>query len=157
MRIMGLDLGDATIGVAISDELLWFGQAVTVIRRVGWKKDVEQLKVLIEENDVQLIVIGLPKNMDGSLGERAEIAMKFANRLSGAFLGVKVELWDERLTTVSAERMLIAADVRREKRRQVIDKTAAAIILQSYLDARENREKRMASEKAAAMLDKERN
>ena len=69
--------------------------------------------------------------------------MKFANRLSGAFEGVKVDLWDERLTTVSAERMLIAADVRREKRKQVIDKTAAAIILQSYLDARQNREKKL--------------
>ncbi|MEI6286887.1 MAG: Holliday junction resolvase RuvX [Bacillota bacterium] len=141
MRIMGLDLGDATIGVAISDEMLWFGQAITVIRRIGWKQDIAKLKILVDENDVKLIVVGLPKNMDGSIGERAEICMKFSNRLSGAFEGVKVDLWDERLTTVSAERMLISADVRREKRKQVIDKTAAAIILQSYLDARQNREK----------------
>ena len=131
MRIMGLD------------EMLWFGQAITVIRRIGWKQDVAQIKSLIDDNDVKLVVVGLPKNMNGSIGARAEICMKFATRLSGAFEGVKVELWDERLTTVSAERMLIAADVRREKRKQVIDKTAAAIILQSYLDARQNREKKV--------------
>ena len=135
MRIMALDLGDATIGVAVSDELHWFAQPLTVIRRVGWKKDTTELGKIIKEQDIGLIVLGLPKNMDGSIGARAEISQQYANRLSGAFDGVKVELWDERLTTVSAERMLIEADVRREKRKLVIDKTAAAIILQSYLDA----------------------
>lgn len=132
-RILGLDVGDKTIGVAISD-LLWItAQGLTTIRRVGKKKDLAELENIINEYDPKKIVVGLPKNMDGSIGPQGEKVMKFAEKIQNKF-NIDVIYIDERLTTVSAERVLIEADVRRENRKKLIDKVAATYILQFYLD-----------------------
>ncbi len=135
MRIMGLDVGDRTIGVAVSDELGWTAQGLEVIRRKGMERDMERIHQLINENDVAEIVVGLPKNMNNTIGPRGEICMEFAKTLH-EILNMPVHLRDERLTTVSAERTLLEADVSRKKRKQVIDKLAASFILQGFLDAR---------------------
>ncbi len=132
---MGLDVGTRTVGVAVADELGLTGQGVTTIRRTGLKKDLEALRALVEEYGVTTLVIGLPLNMDGSEGPRAEASRQFAAAATKA-LGVDCEFWDERLTTVAAERVLLEADVSRQKRRQVIDQLAAQLILQGWLDAR---------------------
>ncbi|NLZ39191.1 MAG: Holliday junction resolvase RuvX [Firmicutes bacterium] len=134
MRILGLDVGDRTIGIAVSDELGWTAQGVEVIRRSEWETDVQRIRELCEQYKVSLLVVGYPKNMDGTIGPRAEMAANFAKRLA-AELDLPVKLWDERLTTVEAERMLVSADVSRAKRRKVIDKMAAVLILQNYLQA----------------------
>lgn len=138
MRIMGLDYGDRTIGVAVSDEFGWTGQGVEVIRRKSVEADLERLNQLVAQFQVEEIVVGLPKNMNGSIGPRGEISMEFAELLREK-LKLPVHLWDERLTTVSATRTLIEADVSRKKRKQVIDKMAAQIILQNYLDSKTKR------------------
>lgn len=135
MRILGIDLGDKKIGVALSDEMGWTAQGLTVIMSGGGvAEDIIRIKELALENKVEKIVVGLPRNMDGSTGPRAAKAREFARRLEKSF-GLPVEMWDERLSTVAAEKLLIKADLRRAKRRQVIDKIAAALILQNYLDA----------------------
>ncbi|NLN07419.1 MAG: Holliday junction resolvase RuvX [Firmicutes bacterium] len=134
MRIMGLDVGDRTIGVAVSDELGWTAQGIEVIRRTDWQTNLQRLRQLCEQYQVSLIVVGHPLNMNGTAGPRAEMAAEFAGRLQEE-LGVPVRLWDERLTTLEAERILIAADVSRAKRRKVVDKMAAVLILQNYLQA----------------------
>ncbi len=133
MRIMGLDLGDKTIGVAVSDLLGLTAQGVETIRRS--KREIDRLRELVKLYEVEEIVVGLPRNMDGSIGPRAEKTLEFAHYLSET-LNLPVSSWDERLTTREAERLLVGADVRRHKRRQVIDKMAAALILQGYLDHR---------------------
>ncbi len=135
MRILALDLGDKTIGVAASDLLLITAQGVEVIRRTSLARDLERLKQLVAEYEVQTILIGLPKNMNGTIGPRGETTKQFGEKVEQAFPGVKVVLWDERLSTVAAERSLIAANVSRAKRKQVIDKMAAVFILQGYLDS----------------------
>lgn len=137
MRKMGLDLGTKTIGVAISDELGWTAQGIETIRRHGGTDDkvMTRLAQLINEYDVSEIVLGYPKNMNGTIGERGQASEEFAEILKAKFK-LPVLLWDERLTTVSAERMLIEADVSRKKRKTVIDKLAAVLILQSYLDSK---------------------
>ncbi len=137
MRIMGLDLGDRTIGVAVSDLLGVTAQGVETIRRS--KLELERLRELIRLYEVGEIVIGLPRNMDGSMGPRAEKTLEFAKRLSED-LALPVRSWDERLTTVAAQRSLLEADVSRAKRKQVIDKMAAMLILQGYMDSRRARE-----------------
>ncbi len=135
MRILGLDLGDKRIGVALSDPLGWTAQGLDVIPGAGGaKSDIKKIKEITQKYEVEKVVVGLPLNMDGSPGPRAEKARAFAGRLARV-LGLPVELWDERLTTVEAERLLIEADMKRAKRRQVIDKMAAVLILQNYLDA----------------------
>lgn len=134
MRWMGLDYGDKTIGVAVSDPLGWTAQGLEVIKRRSPGQDIQRLKQIVEQYDVQEIVVGLPKNMDASLGERAQLTIAFSENLKEA-LQLPVHLWDERLTTVSAERTLLEADVSRRKRRLVIDKLAASFILQSFLDS----------------------
>ncbi|NLP36558.1 MAG: Holliday junction resolvase RuvX [Firmicutes bacterium] len=134
MRTMGLDVGERTIGVAVSDALGWTAQGLEVIRRGSWEEDLKRLREISEQYDVSAIVVGYPKNMNGTIGPRAEAAAAFAKRLE-AGLGLPVKLWDERLTTMEAERLLLAADVSRGKRRKVIDKMAAVLILQSYLQA----------------------
>jgi putative Holliday junction resolvase len=135
MRILGIDLGDKKIGVALSDEMGWTAQGLAVIISGGGvTENIKRIKELALKNKVEKIVVGLPRNMDGSTGPRAEKAREFARRLEKSF-GLPVEMWDERLTTAAAEKMLIKADLRRSKRRQVIDKIAAALILQNYLDA----------------------
>ncbi|WEG14096.1 Holliday junction resolvase RuvX [Pullulanibacillus sp. KACC 23026] len=135
MRIMGLDYGSKTVGVAISDALGMTAQGIETIHYVQHKQHeiYERLETLIKEYEVTKIVVGLPKHMNNSIGERGEASQRFANSLRKRW-DLPVELVDERLTTVSAERMLISADVSRKKRKTVIDKMAATLILQSYLD-----------------------
>lgn len=138
MRLMGLDYGDKTIGVAMSDELGWTAQGVEVIRRKTIELDLARLKELVREYTVEGIVVGLPKNMNGTIGPRGELCQSFAESLREA-LQLPVHMWDERLTTVSAQRTLIEADVSRKKRKQVIDKMAAQLILQGYMDFKSTR------------------
>lgn len=136
MRIMGLDYGSVTVGVAISDELLLTAQGREVIRREKenkLRKTLARLEALIKEYEVETIVLGFPKNMNDTIGERAEKSKEFAVMLERR-TGLPVVLWDERLTTVSAHRSLIEGNMRREKRKQVVDEIAAVFILQGYLD-----------------------
>lgn len=134
-RIMGLDVGDKTIGVAISDPLGITSQGITTIRRKGIKTDIIELRKLIEDYSIEKVVMGLPKNMNNTLGPQGEKVLKFSEKFKEKF-DLEVIFQDERLSTVSAERMLISSDVRRDKRKQVIDKVAATYILQTYLDTK---------------------
>ena len=131
MRIMGLDFGERTIGVAISDALLWTAQGIKTIRRSP--RELDELDELIKAYEVSQIVLGLPKNMNGTLGPRSELTTEFAGLLKERF-SLPVHMWDERLSTVAAERSLLEGDVSRAKRKKVIDKMAAVFILQGYLD-----------------------
>ncbi|WP_350344507.1 Holliday junction resolvase RuvX [Proteinivorax tanatarense] len=133
MRIMGLDLGEKTIGVAVSDALKLTAQGITVISRAGKKNDFAKLKQIIDEYEVSTVVIGLPKNMDNSIGDRGELSIKFKDRMEKKFPHLEYKLEDERLTTAQAQRQLIEADVSRKTRKKVIDKQAAVLILQNYL------------------------
>ncbi len=133
-RVLALDVGDRTIGVAVSDALGLTAQGVETIRRKSWDKDMLRLKELKELYETDTFIIGLPKNMNGTQGERCDIVRDFAEKLQKKLKGSRVVFWDERLSTVAAERSLIAADVSRAKRRKVIDKMAAVFILQGYLD-----------------------
>jgi putative holliday junction resolvase len=137
MRVLGLDLGTKTLGVAVSDELGWTAQGLETIKidEEQGQYGLKRLRELIEEYHVKAIVLGFPKNMNGTVGPRGEASQQFAEILKQEF-GLPVILWDERLSTMAAERMLIAADVSRRKRKQVIDKMAAVMILQSYLDSK---------------------
>ena len=137
MRIMGLDYGSKTVGVAMSDPLGITAQAVETI----WRKDENKLRKtcarieeLINEYEVERIVLGLPKHMNNDLGERAQKALAFGEMVKRR-TGLEVVMWDERLTTVEAERTLIENKVRREDRKKYIDKIAAVFILQGYLDS----------------------
>ena len=134
-RIMGLDLGDKTIGVAISDPLLITAQGLKTIRRESLKKDIAEIKNIIEEYNITKIVIGFPKNMNNTVGPSGEKVLDFVEELKKR-IDIKILLEDERLTTVIAEKMLISGDVSREKRKKVIDTVAASYILQTYLDKR---------------------
>lgn len=136
-RIMGLDIGDKTIGVAVSDLMGLTAQGVTTIKRVGKKKDIEAIKQIIAEKQVNKIVSGLPKNMNGTVGPQGEKVQKFCELLKEE-TNIPIEFWDERLSTVAAERSLIEGNVRRENRKKVIDMLAAVIILQGYLDLKRN-------------------
>ncbi len=136
-RIMGLDIGDKTIGVAVSDIMGLTAQGVTTIKRVGKKKDIEEIKKIISERQVNKIVSGLPKNMNGTIGTQGEKVQKFCELLKQE-TNLPIEFWDERLSTVAAERSLIEGNVRRENRKKVIDMLAAVIILQGYLDLQRN-------------------
>lgn len=132
-RIMGLDVGDKTIGVAVSDPLGITAQGITTIRRKGINSDFRELEILIEQYNVSEVVVGLPKNMNNTIGPQGEKVLQFVEKFKNKF-GINVVLQDERLTTVSAERLLIDADVSRKKRKDVIDKVAATYILNSYLE-----------------------
>lgn len=135
MRILGLDVGEQRIGVALSDPLGWTAQGLcTLERSQEEEKDVNRLNQIIKEYEVEKVVVGLPKNMNGSLGPQAQKVQDFAQKLE-AVCGVAVIFWDERLSTVLAKRTLLDADVSRKKRKRVIDKMAAVVILQSYLDS----------------------
>ncbi len=136
-RIMGLDIGDKTIGVAVSDIMGLTAQGVKTIKRVGKKKDIEEIKKIIEEKQVNKIVSGLPKNMNGTVGTQGEKVQKFCELLKEQ-TNLEIDFWDERLSTVAAERSLIEGNVRRENRKKVIDMLAAVIILQGYLDSKSN-------------------
>jgi putative pre-16S rRNA nuclease len=133
MRLMGLDVGSRTIGVAVSDELGLTAQPIKTIRRKSKREDVKALKEIMAEFDIAKIVVGLPKNMDGTLGKQAETTFRWIKDLQEE-INVPVITWDERLSTVGASRVLLEADLSREKRKKVIDKLAAVLILQGYLD-----------------------
>ena len=137
MRIIGLDYGTKTVGVAVSDALGLTAQGVETITRKEENKlrqTLARIEAIIEEYEVTKIVVGLPKNMNNTLGERAEACKDFADKLERR-TGIPVVMWDERLSTVSADYgVLIESGVRRENRKAVIDKIAACVILQSYLD-----------------------
>ncbi|MFD3260110.1 Holliday junction resolvase RuvX [Paenibacillus lentus] len=135
MKIMGLDYGDRRIGVAVSDIFGWTAQGVQVIERRREGDEYDRIAELANQHEVEEIVVGLPKNMNGSVGPRGEICKDFAEELQNR-IKVPVHLWDERLTTVSAQRTLIEADVSRKKRKGIVDKMAAVLILQNYLDSK---------------------
>ncbi len=136
MRIMGLDLGSKTVGVAISDPLLITAQGIEIIRRKEENKlrrTLARIEALIEEYEVSEIVLGLPKNMNDTLGERAQFSLEFKEKLERR-TGIPVVMWDERLTTVAADKAMMEAGIRRENRKDYVDKIAACLILQGYLD-----------------------
>ncbi|MBR0411465.1 MAG: Holliday junction resolvase RuvX [Eubacterium sp.] len=136
-RLMGLDFGSKTTGVAVSDDLGITAQAVETITRKSpgkLRQTLARIEALADQYHVDRIILGLPKNMNNTLGERAQATMEFAQLLTKR-TGLAVELWDERLTTVESERILKEAGVRREHRKKSIDQMAAALILQSYMDA----------------------
>ncbi|WP_303857991.1 Holliday junction resolvase RuvX [Aminicella lysinilytica] len=140
MRKIGLDVGDRTVGIAVSDPLGITAQGVTTLDRVGIRKDTGKVLDLVREYDCDGIVIGLPLNMNGTDSEQTGKVREFGTMLenkmrSTAMKGIEIIWQDERLTTVQAERVLVEADVSRKKRKQVIDKQAAVLILQSYLDS----------------------
>ncbi len=134
MRKMSLDLGDRRIGIAISDPLGIIANPLETYTRTSIKADIAHIAELVKSQNVDCIILGLPINMDGTEGERVQKSRDFGMLLSENIPDVKIDYMDERWTTVSAEKMLIDADVSREKRKTVIDKVAATIILQSYLD-----------------------
>ena len=137
MRIMGLDYGSKTVGVALSDELGITAQPIMTIERKSenkLRKTLAQIEELIDANEVSFVVLGYPKNMNNTEGPRGEATREFKEHIERR-TGLEVVLWDERLTTAESERILMDSGVRREHRKEYIDKMAAAIILQSYMDA----------------------
>lgn len=136
MRILGLDLGTKTLGVAISDEMGWTAQGIETIKidEAGGDFGLGRLSEIVSQYGTDKIVLGFPKNMNGTVGPRGEASQSFAKVLENTY-NVPVVLWDERLSTMAAEKMLISADVSRQKRKKVIDKMAAVMILQGYLDS----------------------
>jgi len=138
MRIMGIDYGDSRIGIAISDPFGWTAQGVETIK---WSDDItkpiERIKELCSKNRVEKIIIGLPKNMDGSLGERAEKTLQFAEKLAES-VDIEIIKWDERLTTVAANRTMHELGLKTSKKKNVVDQIAAVYILQGYLDSISN-------------------
>jgi putative Holliday junction resolvase len=142
MRKMGLDFGSKTVGVAISDPLLITAQGIEIVRRKSENKlrqTLARIEELIVEYEVDEIVLGYPKNMNDTLGERVEKTLEFKEMLERR-TGLCVQLWDERLTTVAADKAMIEAGIRREERKEHVDRIAAVFILQGYLDRLKNKE-----------------
>ena len=138
MRIMGLDFGSKTVGVAVSDSLLMTAQGVEIIRRKEENKlrqTLARIEELIVEYEVGEIVLGLPKNMNATEGIRVELTLEFKDKLERR-TGLSVHMWDERLTTVAADKTMMEAGIRRENRKEYVDMIAASLILQGYLDRR---------------------
>ncbi|KPN96834.1 Holliday junction resolvase RuvX [Lysinibacillus sp. ZYM-1] len=137
MRIMGLDVGSKTVGVAVSDALGWTAQGIETVKidEANGEFGIERITELVKEYTITAFVVGFPKNMNNTVGPRGEASENYKKLLEETF-SLPVTLWDERLTTMAAERMLIEADVSRKKRKQVIDKMAAVMILQGYLDSK---------------------
>ena len=136
MRIMGLDFGSKTVGGAVSDSLLLTAQGVEIIRRKEENKlrqTLARIEELIVEYEVQEIVLGLPRNMNATEGERVQLTMEFKEKLERR-TGLPVHMWDERLTTVAADNAMMEAGIRRENRKEYVDMIAASLILQGYLD-----------------------
>jgi putative Holliday junction resolvase len=133
MRTMGLDVGTRTIGVAISDELGITAQGLKTLRRKSTEEDLKEIATIVGQFEIEKIVLGLPKNMNGTLGKQAEMVLRWVKFLSDK-IQVPVVTWDERLSTVGASKVLLEADLSRRKRKKVIDKLAAVLILQGYLD-----------------------
>lgn len=136
MRTAGLDVGTRTIGVAVSDEGGIIAQGVTAIERTEISRDLAQLKKLLNSFAVARVVVGLPKNMSGDLGPQARLVLKFVEVMKKE-ISLPVSLWDERLSTVAAERSLLEANLSRRKRKRLKDKLSATIILQNYLDSQQ--------------------
>lgn len=136
-RLMGVDLGDVRIGIALSDETQFLASGYGVIKHEGRRKSVEKIGKIIDEYDVEAVIMGLPRNMNGTYGPMAEKVKRFGEALTDQ-LGVRVHYQDERLSTVAAENVLIQGGLTREKRRQVVDQVAATVILQAYLDGKED-------------------
>jgi putative holliday junction resolvase len=134
VRILALDVGRKRIGLAVSDPLGLTAQGLEVLTRQDWDRDLSRLVEIGRAYRVQEILVGLPRHMDGRLGEQADEILGLARAL-GEALDARVTTWDERLSTVEAERVLIAADMSRARRRRVVDKVAATLILQAYLDS----------------------
>ena len=142
MRIMGLDFGAKTVGVAISDPLFITAQGIEITRRKEENKlrrTLARIEELIEEYQVEEIVLGLPKNMNDTLGPRAELTLEFKDKLEHR-TGLLVHMWDERLTTVAADKVMMEAGVRRENRKEYVDQIAAVFILQGFLDLRSRKQ-----------------
>ena len=140
MRIMGLDFGSKTVGVAISDPLLITAQGIEIIRRQDenkLRKTLARIEELIVQYEVSEIVLGFPKNMNDTIGERAELSLEFKEKLERRS-GLPVTMWDERLPTVAAAKAMMEAGIRREHRKEYVDKIAAVFILQGYLDYLKN-------------------
>jgi putative Holliday junction resolvase len=135
-RILGLDVGDKTIGIAVSDELGWTAQGIKTLQRQGKKHDLTAIAELAESYAVTEVIVGLPKHLNNTLGEQAEAVLKFARSLEGRLHPIPITLWDERLSTSTAERILVDADMSRKKRKRVINTLAAVVILQNYLDTK---------------------
>lgn len=136
-KILGLDVGSKTVGIAISDLMGWTAQGLDTLRINEEQEDfgIDQLVVIIKEHNVGSVVIGLPKNMNNSIGFRGEASLKYKELLQESLPDIEIIMWDERLSTMAAERSLLEADVSRQKRKKVIDKMAAVFILQGYLDS----------------------
>lgn len=134
MKTLSLDIGTKTIGVAVSDELGITANGLDVVSRKGEKRDLESLAAFVEQNKPERIVVGIPFNSDGSLGKRGLDIKRFSESV-GEFFGIETVLWDESYSTATAEETLIKADVGRKKRKKVVDKMAAAVILREYLDS----------------------
>ena len=134
---MGLDIGSHTIGVAISDELRITAQGLKTIRRTSKEGDFEEIRKIINQFQIGKIVVGLPKNMNGTLGKQAKMVLQWTRDLEQE-IHLLVETWDERLSTVEASKILLQADVSRRKRKKAVDKLAAVIILQGYMDRSKN-------------------
>ncbi|MBO8129687.1 MAG: Holliday junction resolvase RuvX [Peptococcaceae bacterium] len=132
MRVMGLDIGDKRIGIALSDELGIAASGLEIYQRTSLNQDVKHIADLASRYDVGSIVAGLPKTLNGAIGPQAEKVLKFIEKLK-KYIDVPVITWDERLTTVEVEKLMIDAGVRRSRRKKVIDKLAATVILNSYL------------------------
>jgi putative Holliday junction resolvase len=135
MRIMCLDVGSKTIGIALSDPMGWIAQGIKTIRRGATQSDCLELKKMIDEKEVKRIVVGLPINMNGTEGPQVQSVRRFVEEMQKVIPDVPVEFWDERLSTVAAERGLLEADLSRAKRKRVIDQMAAVHILQGYLES----------------------
>ena len=133
MRIMGLDIGTRTIGIAISDELGITAQGLKTLRRKSMEEDFKEIAAIIRQFEIEKIIVGLPQNMDGTLGIQAEKVLNWMEALKDR-VEIPMATWDERLSTVGASRVLLEADLSRRKRKNVIDKLAAVLILQGYLD-----------------------
>ncbi|MCG1913298.1 Holliday junction resolvase RuvX [Staphylococcus epidermidis] len=136
-KILGLDVGSKTVGIAISDLMGWTAQGLDTLRINEEQDDlgIDQLVKIIKDNQVGAVVIGLPKNMNNSIGFRGEASIKYKEKLQESVPSIDIVMWDERLSTMAAERSLLEADVSRQKRKKVIDKMAAVFILQGYLDS----------------------
>lgn len=136
-KILGLDVGSKTVGIAISDLMGWTAQGLDTLRINEEQDDlgIDQLVKIIKDNQVGTVVIGLPKNMNNSIGFRGEASIKYKEKLQESIPSIDIVMWDERLSTMAAERSLLEADVSRQKRKKVIDKMAAVFILQGYLDS----------------------
>ncbi|ATQ59344.1 MULTISPECIES: Holliday junction resolvase RuvX [Staphylococcus] len=136
-KILGLDVGSKTVGIAISDLMGWTAQGLDTLRINEEQDDlgIDQLVKIIKDNQVGTVVIGLPKNMNNSIGFRGEASIKYKEKLQDSVPSIDIVMWDERLSTMAAERSLLEADVSRQKRKKVIDKMAAVFILQGYLDS----------------------